>query len=157
MKKLLLFLFITILPIVSINAQDENVEFSTRTPRSTIVSFQSYLSKNNYNPEKASYTLRGYLSREEKVALTLKLNILLKRYGRLKISKIPDDKNFENKDGDNIYVLFPKYPELYLEKSFGKWLFSKESVSAIVFTKKHYRFIINENRLIFLLQLRTIR
>lgn len=131
MKKLLLFLFITILPIVSINAQDENVEFSTRTPRSTIVSFQSYLSKNNYNPEKASYTLRGYLSREEKVALTLKLNILLKRYGRLKISKIPDDKNFENKDGDNIYVLFPKYPELYLEKSFGKWLFSKESVSAI--------------------------
>ena len=144
MKKILSILIIILSFFLQSNAQDDKIEFSTRTPRSTIISFKGYLSKNNYDPEKASYTLRGNMSHSKKRLLTIRLNLLLNRYGKLDLSKIPDKKKYENKDGDYKYILYSKHPEIYLERTRGKWLFSEESVNSIdllynIAIKKHYK------------------
>ncbi|MCK5907110.1 MAG: hypothetical protein KAG37_05930, partial [Flavobacteriales bacterium] len=131
MNKLRLTLIIFLFASLSITAQDEP-DFSTRTPRSTLVSLESTLSKENYHPEKASFTLDSSLPQSKKEKLVVRLSNLLKRYGKINLEEVPDRKRYKNDDGEYKYFLYPKkHKEIYLERVRGKWLFSKETVSRV--------------------------
>lgn len=139
MKKYIYSLLLSLGLSFSLLGQTE-VSFSTRTPQSTLRSFKAYLTKKNYNPAKASYTLNSNLSQNRKISQTVQLNSLMNRYGKINLDNIPDKKRYKNKDGEYKYIIYKKHPELYLERVRGKWLFSKESLSKIdSFNKKEIK------------------
>ncbi len=132
MKNILYLLLLFIFSSTSAIAQEDIPNFSTRTPRSTLISLESTLSKNNYNPEKASYTLNATLPQSKKALLVVRLHSLLRRYGNINLDNVPDSRRYKNDDGEYKYFLYSKkHRNIYLERVRGKWLFSKETVSSI--------------------------
>ena len=129
MKRIIYTLIAVIFSALSIKAQDDIPDFSTRTPRSSIISFKNSFSKNNYSTENASYVLNSKLSLSKKQVLAVRLNSILKRFGEIDFEEVPDARRYKNDDGDYKYFLYPKkHKEVYLERVRGKWLFSEETL-----------------------------
>ena len=130
MKKLIYLFIFAVFFSLPLSAQDD-VEFSTRTPRSTIVSFKAYMTSKNYNPAKASYALNSSFSQSKKRLQAVHLNTLLGKYGKINVDRIPDKRRYEDENGDYKYILYNKHPEIYLERVRGKWLFSEQTLSRV--------------------------
>jgi len=141
MKNLIFIIVIFLFASFPISAQDEP-DFSTRTPQSTIISFKAYLSNNNYNPTKASYALNSDLPQSKKTSIAVHLNSLIKNYGRISTENIPNEKRYEDKNGDYKYIIFKNHPQVYLERVRGKWLFSE---TTLLYVEKHRKETIKAN------------
>lgn len=130
MRKLIYSLLVAIFVSSSLLAQEE-VEFSTRNPQSTIVSFKAHMTNKNFDPNKASYALNSSLAQSKKASLAVHLNSLLVTYGRIKVGNVPDARKFKDENGDYKYIIYKNHPEIYLERVRGKWLFSEETLSFV--------------------------
>lgn len=130
MKKNIYSLLVVLSFSLSLLAQVD-VEFSTRTPKSTVVSFKAYMKSNNFNPSKASFALNSSLSQSKKTSLAVELNSVLVNYGRIKVDKLPDQRRYKDDNGDYKFILYKNHPEIYLERVRGKWLFSEETLSFV--------------------------
>ena len=132
MKRIIYILIAVIFSASSIIAQDDVPDFSTRTPRSSIISFKNSFSKNNYSTENASYVLNSNLPLSKKKVLAGRLNSILKRFGKIDFEEVSDRRRYKNDDGEYKYFLYPqKHKEVYLERVRGKWLFSEETLSKV--------------------------
>jgi len=105
------------------------VEFKNSTPKETVESHFNFLKGNNYNPKIASHTLgnTGFSENKNEI-LVIRLKEILEKY-ELNIDDVLDRKKgiVEN----NKYLLFSRYPKLYLVRIKRGWYYSEETVKSI--------------------------
>ncbi|MFN0204665.1 MAG: mechanosensitive ion channel family protein [Bacteroidia bacterium] len=141
MKKthLLLFFFYCIsLGFVWAQAKktEPTEEIHLGTPYHAIKNHLDHLQPRNYHPAMAAKSLvnEGHNKEEmEKLAIQL-LQIYNGEGFYVKWRKVPMDSNFVDttqQPSKARYIIYDKYPEIYLEKKGKKWLYSARSVQAI--------------------------
>jgi len=104
------------------------------TPRRSVELHLSNLQKNNYHPEIAAKSLAvTNPSSEESEDLAVKLIKIYDGNGFfVSIEDIPDEANYiDTSTGKHQYIVFDKYPQIYLERINKKWLYSKKSLESI--------------------------
>ncbi|MEM9935743.1 MAG: mechanosensitive ion channel family protein [Bacteroidota bacterium] len=149
--------FILILLSISLHAQQEedtltpeipdtiqlNLDTSLvnlSTPRQTIRSHLLYLQEDTYQPELSARALNpnklngGKYSQEELISLAIKLKQIYDGIGfYIDLEEIPDKGDFTDSTKlDNVY--YPargEFPDIYLRKAGGKWMYSRKTVGNI--------------------------
>jgi MscS family membrane protein len=104
------------------------------TPRRSVELHLSNLQRNNYHPEVAAKALAVKdPSSDEAKELAIKLIKIYDGNGFLvDIEEIPDDPQYiDSSNGKQQYIVFSKYPQIYLEKINKKWLYSKRTLENI--------------------------
>jgi len=137
LKVNLFYIFLILLPIISYSQNFDNngkplVNFST--PRNTLFVFIQYLSNEFYDPKTAAKTLNSDSKNIDSLAnLSIKLKKIIDGKGLIiNITNISIDSNYiDSTTGLNRFVLFSQIPDIYLEKTDNKWLFSKYTLSQI--------------------------
>jgi len=103
------------------------------TPRKAVLTWLGNLQEHRYQPEDAATcfdwkTAEVLPTRQTRLAVRLK-RVLDARGDLVPVEKLANDD--EGQDGD-LMPLFPaRYPELYLVRKGGRWLFSRETIDAI--------------------------
>ena len=112
----------------------DSLEFSLRSPRSAVASHLYFLQENTYDSELAAQTLRGEeipLEEREKLAIWLKQIYDGEGY-YVEPLEIPDNPNYvDSVSGLSKWVVFDKYPNLYVSKAGDEWQYSARTVSEI--------------------------
>ncbi len=122
--------------IIYSQTQDEEPpkESELETPYQTVYQHLRFLQKDTYKPELASKTLDVEDPASEKAQeLAVKLKKIYDGLGLfVLLEDIPQDPNYRDSvSGLQKYVLFESRPRIYVEKTDGKWLYSKKTVEAI--------------------------
>lgn len=129
-----LLLVISILQTSNALAQEESVEYSLNTPYSTIVTHLGNLQDDNYYPEVSakSFDVQS-LGKDKAISFAIKLKQILDGRGiYIDPDDIPRTTHFKDSASNkNRYYLTDKYPDLYLEKSGSRWLYSKKTAKNI--------------------------
>lgn len=138
----IIVILLLLLPL-SVFAQDDTTQelkvkrgFSVENPEFTLRSFFENLEKDNYNPSIAARTMnfssltKGTYSRED---LAVKLNKIIVAKGIIiNFRLVPNNSNYiDSASLQQIYAFVPELPQIYLEKSGNKWLFSTETIENI--------------------------
>jgi len=107
--------------------------FSLATPRRTVSSHLRFLQEDKFDPQMAARTLyRGKRSEEEMRELAIQLKQIYDGEAYyVYVEEIPDDPNYKDSLGHHRYRVFPKYPDIYVEKIGDQWLYSKKTVNII--------------------------
>ncbi len=132
-QRILLIAFI----IVSISgfAQDKWT-FSNSTPYETVKSHFYFLSKDNYNPKLATYTLGTTdMPMKAKEANVVKLKKIIIKLGINTEDILDRRKGIVEKSK---YQLSPKEPLLYLVRKNKKWVYSETTIKSIPLLYKKY-------------------
>lgn len=130
MKIIRTYLLLVLVSFVTLVSAQENVEFKNSTPKETVESHFTFLTGKNYNPKIAAYTLgeTAFSSRKNEM-LVIKLKEVLVKFN-LNVDHVLDrKKGIVEKEK---YMLFNNQPKLYLIKVKRKWVYSPETVNAIV-------------------------
>ena len=109
-------------------------ESNLETPYQTVYQHLRFLQKDTYKPGLAAKTLDVEDPSSEKAQeLAVKLKKIYDGLGLFVVMEdIPQDPNYRDSvTGLQKYVLFKSRPRLYVEKTDGKWLYSKKTVEAI--------------------------
>lgn len=104
------------------------------TPYKTVEQHLANLQPDNYHPKIAAQTLAVIdPDSEEAKDLAIKLLKIFDGNNFLVVMEdIPNDPDYiDSASGKKKYVVFDKYPEIYVEKINKRWLYSKETVKAI--------------------------
>lgn len=130
LKKAGLFFLFSLLISWTVLAQDSKL--SQQTPLRTVYSHLYYLQPDSYKPDEAAKTINLKDPKEaEKIAVKLK-QVLDGKGLFVDTALIPDNPNYvDTATGKHRYVLFAKYPEIYLEKVNDRWLYSNRTVQAV--------------------------
>ncbi len=107
---------------------------ATDNPQFTLRTFFENMDKENYNPEIAIKTMDfGELRNPNRKSLAIKLKKIFDAKGVIIIhSKISLDPNYvDTVSMTQVYYIAKDLPDIYLEKSNGKWMFSAYSVTQI--------------------------
>jgi len=130
----LVLLFFFPLTFSFVSAQTElpdSIKFGLKTPLSTIYTHLYYLQQDSYDAEKAAQTLNTDKKNAKELAVQLK-QVLDGKGLYVDMGILPQDPNYtDSVSGKHRYVLFQKYPEIYVERVNGKWLYSRRTVDAI--------------------------
>lgn len=119
-------------PLVQLPAELDS--FNLMTPRRAVASHLMYLQLNNYHPEIAAQVLTApNLSEVEKERVARKLKQIYDGENYyVEIGDIPDDPAYvDSASGKMRYVIFPKYPDIFVEAKEGVWKYSRRSVQQI--------------------------
>lgn len=135
LKKAVLFFSFLIgigLPVIAQDLLPDSSLLNTKTPKNSVFFHLYYLQPASYQPEKAAFSINEPdTEKAEKLAVKLK-QVLDGKGLFVDTALIPDNPNYEDTvTGKHRYVLFSKYPEIYLEKVDDKWLYSRRTVQAI--------------------------
>lgn len=102
------------------------------SPRSTVFTHLKFLQTDNYEPEIAAKVFN--LNDEPKAKdLSIKLKQILDAEGLyVDLDVIPENPNYKDSiTGLHRYILFPKFPQIFVEKVNGKWYYSRRTAEAI--------------------------
>ena len=132
-RKILLLLFIGLRLLLS--GQDEEVPVTLETPYNTVLAHLYYLQPDTYRPELAARTIYGVQDSARAVRLAIQLKQVLDGKGLMvMLNKLPLNSNYQEDStaNRNVYTLFPReLPQVYLEKTGGRWYYSEETVQLI--------------------------
>lgn len=138
MKRLLLALIVTALFLAGTtsNAQspDQRVAVTLESPYNTVLVHLQNLQPDQYNPAIAGRTLAGVADSARASRLAIQLKQIYDGEGLyVPVGQIPQDPNyFDSTRQANQYLPFPdQLPQVYLQKTDGQWLYSRETVSQI--------------------------
>ncbi len=109
-------------------------QVTLETPYNTIHAHLYYLQPENYRPDLAAKTIAPVVDSTQAVELAIQLKQILDGKGLfVHLNKIPNTANyFDSLARQEIYTLFPKkLPDVYLEKTDGKWYYSRETIQKI--------------------------
>ena len=109
-------------------------QVTLETPYNTVYSHLYYLEPENYRPDLAAKTIAPVVDSIQAIELAIQLKQILDGKGLfVHLNKIPNTANyFDSLSRQEIYTLFPKkLPDVYLEKTDGKWYYSKETIQKI--------------------------
>jgi MscS family membrane protein len=134
-RNLLAALLLIIPVLLSAQSPREEVPVTLETPYNTIMVHLHYLQPATYQPEVAARTLYGVADTAQAARLAIQLKQVLDGKGLMvQINKLPRDSDYvEDTTAERqIYTLFPdELPEVYLEKTQGRWYYSAETVQLI--------------------------
>lgn len=135
-------LFITVFTTIAQEDLPDTIKLSLSNPLGAVYSHLYYLQPESYDISKAASTLNAA---EDKDAedLAVKLKQVLDGKGLyVDMGLIPQEPNYtDSTSKKHRYILFEKYPEIYVEKVGDKWLYSRRTVEAIpVLHKEIYPF-----------------
>ena len=123
-----------LLGIASLQAQDVPTDYSLDTPYDTIVTHLGCLQKGNYHPEIAAkaFSPKGRTAHKS-IKLAIKLKELLEKEGiDINMEEVPKDAQYIDPEAKyHRYQLAKKFPQIYLIKLQGKWLYSEETAHSI--------------------------
>lgn len=129
---LILFIFFT----HSVISQNEDAEplspNSLESPKSTVNIFLKNLQEDDFHPEIAAKTLNPkFVKGKDGEQIITQLKQVLDGAGVLiDIDEIPEDPNYaDSTDQKRYYLSEFEFPEIYLERSNGKWYFSKKTIN----------------------------
>lgn len=112
-------------------ALPDSIKFGLKTPLSTIYTHLYYLQPDTYNEAKAAQALNADPKEAKDLAVELK-QVLDGKGLYVDISTLPQNPNYvDSTSGKHRYILFQKYPEIYVELINGKWLYSRKTLEAI--------------------------
>lgn len=124
-------LFLTIFLYINLYAATDNVNTS---PYDVIYNYFHFLKKGSSYDELQASRSFDIPNKRTRIEATLKLKeILDSKVDPSKIlEKTPDNPSYiDTITKKNIYVLYDKLPQIYLEQKNGKWYFSPTTVDAI--------------------------
>lgn len=107
------------------------------TPREAVYSHLVNLQDESYFPDEAAKALsfKGKkLEQSEKADLARKLKQIYDGAGfYVEVEEIPNNFNYQDSSSENLhrYTVMPEYPEIYVERINGKWLYSTTTIKAI--------------------------
>jgi MscS family membrane protein len=118
--------------------KDENrgevLEYNISSPYHTIKTHLEYLQTDFFYPKVAAKVFHpDVLDGRDGQDLAIKLKQILDGHGLLvDLDELPRERNyFDSVSRRHRYVLFEKYPEIYLERIEGKWFYSRKTVNSI--------------------------
>ncbi|MCB0429820.1 MAG: mechanosensitive ion channel family protein [Flavobacteriales bacterium] len=102
------------------------------SPYQTIMYHISNLQPDQYQPEAAGRALLTEPG-EDAAKLAVKLKQVLDGEGLwIDKARIPNDPNYEDSiSGLHRYILFPEFPDIFVERVNGKWYYSRRTVEVI--------------------------
>ncbi len=101
------------------------------SPYNVIQSHSYYLKEKTYSPQKAALTIPSSVKNRADVAIKLK-KVLDGRGINATMLRAPKKSNYiDSLSQQEVYYLYPLERRIYVEKSNGKWYFSKETVSQL--------------------------
>lgn len=112
------------------------IQLDLSSPRSLVVGFSKYTSKENWRPDVAQQVIyyKHLPHKEERIDRIAKLKRFLDGKGVLvNVAEVPDNKDYIDTlhmDAHE-YVITPRFAELYLQKIGDRWYLSEESVKKI--------------------------
>lgn len=112
--------------------QNEGYDF--QSPYHALETFINAFDDDNYHPEIAAKAfIRKGIDGKEAQEVAIKLNQVLLGNGiDIKLNEIPDNPHYIDTVTNRArYVLVSRYPDIYLEKIQGHWIFAKESIVRI--------------------------
>jgi MscS family membrane protein len=123
----------------SIPAQklDEGViilEYNISSPYHTVKTHLEYLQEDNFFPKVASKVFfPEHIAGRDAEGLAIKLKQILDGNGLfVDLEELPREKNYlDSISRKHRFVLFPKYPEIYLERVGERWYYSRKTVNHI--------------------------
>ncbi len=135
-KHFVLLLALTALPVPSLAAatKDTPSHYSLASPYDTIVTHLGSLQESNYHPEIAAKTfLRKGRTRRKARDLAVKLKNLLDEEGIvIELEKLPKVVDYIDPDTKyHRYQLTKLFPEIYLIRIRGQWVYSEETAQSI--------------------------
>ncbi|MEX2590309.1 MAG: hypothetical protein WD334_08885, partial [Chitinophagales bacterium] len=110
----------------------EDYEFSLKSPYHTVYSHLYFLQQDNFKPEVAG----GVFNIENKkyaAELAKKLKQILDGEGLyVDMKLLPRDPDYtDNELGLHRYILFPAFPQIYVEKQGDNWYYSRRTAASI--------------------------
>jgi MscS family membrane protein len=112
----------------------ESLESALNSPYNTVYTHLFYLQDDSYRPEVSAQCMPVGLDSLEAIDLSIKLKQILDGKGLyVHMNRIPANSDYlDTLTNRPLYVLFPQeLPEVYLEKSNNKWLYSDETILMI--------------------------
>lgn len=135
LKKATYLVFFFVLSVITAIAQEDipdTIKLSLNNPLGVVYTHLYYLQPDSYDAEKAASAIN---EEDPKKAedLAVKLKQVLDGKGLyVDMGIIPQEANYtDSTTGKHRYILFEKYPEIYVEKVDEKWLYSRRTVDAI--------------------------
>jgi MscS family membrane protein len=132
-KFIALMVFFSAFSFVSY-AQNDLPEVTLKTPYNTVHSHLFFLQSDTYNEKKSAKTLYADNITEEKaISLAKKLKKYMDAKGLyVKMENVPEAPDYiDTNSGEHKYVLFESHPDIFVERSNGKWYYSMHTVSLI--------------------------
>lgn len=129
MKKIYILFFLISTTLFAQITDETKVDLSS--PYKTIYTHLHFLQPETYNEEKAAKVIYGETT-EKSIDIALKIKQVLDGKGlKVDFKNVPIEANYKDSisgvEIKNQYVLFPKVPEIYLERINGKWYYSEET------------------------------
>lgn len=140
MKKSLLSILVILVIATPIHAQQQENQpaYNLSNPFQTINTHLRYLQDNNFRPDISAKAFNPEkYSPQEAEDLALKLKQVIDGKGHLiDMTEIPRDSNYlDSASNRHIYIFWPDYPDMFLEKVNGSWVYSGRT--AIVTNQLH--------------------
>lgn len=132
-----IFWILLILPYYLIAQEQslDSVNVNLSNPSATLNTHLYFLQEDSYQPKKAAKTILG-LEEKKAIKKAIKIKQVLDGKGLfVDFNNVPVNANYKDSIGNSAYskyIMFPnRLPEIYLEKTNGKWYYSAETVSKI--------------------------
>ncbi|MEO1216075.1 MAG: mechanosensitive ion channel family protein [Bacteroidota bacterium] len=132
----LIFLLLTVSSI-KLEAQSppdslgEGALYNLSSPYQSISRHLYYLQNDSYDPEKAADVIGGDLDKEERIKSAIQLLEIYNAKGDyINLDLVPDESDYIDTLNNlpRYYILPKKYPQIYLEKYEGEWLYSVNTI-----------------------------
>jgi MscS family membrane protein len=132
-----IFWILLILPYYLIAQEQslDSINVNLSNPSATLNTHLYFLQEDSYQPKKAAKTILG-LEEKKAIKKAIKIKQVLDGKGLfVDFNNVPVNANYKDSIGNSAYskyIMFPnRLPEIYLEKTNGKWYYSAETVSKI--------------------------
>ncbi len=124
------------LTICSLYAQEriDTLEYNLSSPYESVLTHLKYLQADIYFPSVSAKALKSQGFSDEKMeSLAIKLKQIFDGSGiYIKLDDIPRERDYKDSvNNKQRYIVTKKYPDLYLEKTGNRWLYSSKSVNKI--------------------------
>lgn len=134
MQKHLIFLFCLLFSITALGQGQRKVEITLENPNNSMYVHLYYLQNDSYQPDLAAQALFEEGDSLGRIKKAIQLKQILDSGGFfVYFNQIPTEANYiDSLVNRAVYTPFPKkMPEIYLEKTNGKWYYSQETVANI--------------------------
>lgn len=116
-------------------AQQDTLEYNLTTPYQTVLTHLKFLQEENYHPEIAAKTLnpQEVINEEQAENLAVKLKQVLDGRGiYIELDDIPNVPDYRDTvTNTERYYVTKELPDLYLQKSGGRWYYSGKTIRNI--------------------------
>ncbi|PIQ48692.1 MAG: mechanosensitive ion channel protein [Cytophagales bacterium CG12_big_fil_rev_8_21_14_0_65_40_12] len=130
----LLFSLIFLLSTETILAQKDSLPSRFNSPYEVIYNHLKYLQEDTYLPGQAAKSLsRSGFSEEELENLSIELKQIFDGSGSyIYLDEVPRSNDyFDSTISKNRYILFKEFPDVYVQKEGGQWLYASKTVQQI--------------------------